>query len=98
MHDAFWKSHDAGIGDVKLLQVDQLTDTFGKRGHAPSREVQLGHCAEVGVVEEGARNRWHALAMLQDAFHALLVKVDQLPDTFGERHGLIAGFKVLDEG
>ena len=32
MHDAFWKSHDAGPGDVKLLQVDQLTDSFGEWG------------------------------------------------------------------
>ena len=32
MHDAFWKSHDFGPGDVKLLQVDQLTDAFGEQG------------------------------------------------------------------
>ena len=30
MHDAFWKSHDFGPGDVKLLQVDQLTESFGE--------------------------------------------------------------------
>ena len=32
MHDAFWKSHDAGPGDVELLQVGQLAESFGEQG------------------------------------------------------------------
>ena len=31
MHDAFWKSYDASVGEVELLQVNQLLEAFGEQ-------------------------------------------------------------------
>ena len=54
--------------------------------HLPVGEVQLGQRPEVGVLKESVWNHCEVLAKTDNIFHALVVKVDQLPDTFGQQH------------
>ena len=97
MHDAFWKSHDFGPGDVKLLQVDQLTDAFGQRpqahpvGTAPA-EIKL---CERPHVADALRE----FLQLHTATEVEICEVDKLlSESFGEQEVKIVNFgHTMDE-
>ena len=66
MHGAFWKSHDAGPGDVKLLQVDQLPESFGQCHQLRPREVKRRCVFEEVMLDNALWQPCNLLAALHE--------------------------------